>query len=129
MKALVKYNPEILDALVLELDKECGKSRGYIINGVSQNHMLFKKREIHVAGKTIDLTKGLREKVDNMSAQTFSYHIKHKGELVLEFKSMNDRLPSIIRKPAEKMMVAQIKHGLRKEFGKNILDIKQVKEE
>lgn len=126
MKALVKYNPEIHDVLIGSLDKEVEKSKKYAINGVSQYHTLLQKREINVAGRTIDLTKGLRNQVDSMATHSFSYHIKHKGELEIEFSSLNDRMPSILRKPAEKLMIIKIKSELKKEFKQDIFSVSKM---
>jgi hypothetical protein len=125
MKVLVKYNPDIHQQLCKSLDKEIQKSKQYTTDGVS-HHTILKKREINIAGKTIDLTKGLRDKVDGMSSQNFLYSIRGVGEIEITFKSINDKMPFIIRKTAEKLMMVKIKSELRKEFKQDILSVSKV---
>jgi len=120
---IIKYKTEIHTKLIEELDKEIEKSNRWQQEGLTEHNIFLKKRNIQIAGKTIDMTKKMRETIDSMSTHTINYEVVKEGEIILKFKSLVDSTPAILKKPAEKMELRRLKKEFKKDFGKDILSI------
>lgn len=125
MRFLIKYKPEIHSKLCDYLDKEVKQDQKYQQEGIANKTGLLKQRSVTVAGRTIDITKSLRDKVDMMVTHSFYYEIKQVGDITITFGSLVDRLPHITVALQKRLMLFKVKAELRKEFGDSILEIKK----
>ena len=119
MKAIVLYKPEIHKRMIEELDKEIEKALRTQREGVK----LVEKKVKLPGGKQVVIGKEMNKKVNTMLAYTFNYEVVKEGEIIIEFKSLADKIP-MINKYTEKTMKKRIKKEMKKEFGNKIIKIK-----
>lgn len=126
MKFKIEYEPTIHSKLCESLNKERQRCQNLMAGGIANKSRALQQRSITIAGKTIDITKGLREQVNNVAFMTQDYQILEVGTIVFEVRSTIEKLP--FPQLFKRMMRSKVKSELKKEFGKDILAITEIKE-
>jgi hypothetical protein len=125
MKFRIKYQPEIHENICKYLDKEVKQDQTYQQEGISSRVGLLKERKVTVAGKTWDITAGVRERFDAMTPHSCYYSIIKEGEILFTFGSMIDKLPKYLTALQRLQALTHVKKDLKKHFGDSILEIKR----
>jgi hypothetical protein len=125
VRFLIKYKPEIHTNICKYLDKEVKQDQIYQQEGIANRVGLLKEKKINIAGKTWDITAGVRDRFNAMTPHSCYYSIVKEGEIVFTFGSMIDKLPKFTTAIQRLQMLNHVKKDLKKHFGDSILEIKR----
>jgi len=125
MKFKITYNPEIHKEMCAYLDKEVKQDMTYQKEGISSRVGLLKERKVNVAGKSYDITAGVRDRFNALTPHSCYYEVIKEGEILFTFGSLIDKLPRITTTVQRLQMLVHTRKDLKSRFGNNILKVKE----